>query len=138
MLNHGLFSKATGIANGILSRLQKAFNEHSPSKATRKIFKNLMIGSELGLEDEEQNLYNKTDKIASKVLSGFSKEGQIGLDYLANADAKTSSKYNSSLGSAKGSAYVLNLDNKLILDGEVIYSNQKTVGAKKGLQYQFS
>ena len=37
-----LFSKATSIANGILSRLKKAFDIHSPSKKTRAIFKNVM------------------------------------------------------------------------------------------------
>ena len=37
-----LFSKASSIANGILSRLKKAFDIHSPSKKTRAIFKNVM------------------------------------------------------------------------------------------------
>lgn len=37
-----LFAKATGIANGILSRLKKSFDIHSPSKKTREIFKNVM------------------------------------------------------------------------------------------------
>lgn len=63
-----LFEKASGIANGILNRLRKAFDEHSPSKKTREIFKNLMKGSELGLKDEEKNLYKQTDRIASNVL----------------------------------------------------------------------
>lgn len=38
----GLFAKAKGIADGILSRLRKAFDIHSPSRETRKIFKNVM------------------------------------------------------------------------------------------------
>lgn len=38
----GLFSKATSIASGILSRLKKAFDIHSPSRKTREIFKNVM------------------------------------------------------------------------------------------------
>lgn len=37
-----LYSKASGIANGILSRLKKAFDIHSPSKKTKQIFKNVM------------------------------------------------------------------------------------------------
>ncbi len=37
-----LFTKATGIANGILSRLKTAFDIHSPSKKTKGIFKNVM------------------------------------------------------------------------------------------------
>lgn len=37
-----LFAKATGIANGILSRLKKSFDIHSPSRKTKAIFKNVM------------------------------------------------------------------------------------------------
>lgn len=37
-----LYSKASGIANGILSRLKQAFDIHSPSRKTREIFKNVM------------------------------------------------------------------------------------------------
>lgn len=37
-----LFAKASGIANGVLSRLKKAFDIHSPSRKTREIFENVM------------------------------------------------------------------------------------------------
>ena len=37
-----LYAKASGIANGILSRLKKSFDIHSPSRKTREIFKNVM------------------------------------------------------------------------------------------------
>ncbi len=37
-----LFAKASGIANGILTRLKKAFDIHSPSRKTKEIFKNVM------------------------------------------------------------------------------------------------
>lgn len=66
-----LFSKASSIANGILSRLRKAFDEHSPSKETRKIFRYLMQGAELGLEDERKNLTAEVDKISKEALKGF-------------------------------------------------------------------
>lgn len=62
-----LYSKASGIANGILSRLKKSFDIHSPSKETKKIFENVMKGAEIGLEDEEQNLYNEVNSIADKM-----------------------------------------------------------------------
>lgn len=67
-----LFAKATGIAEGILSRLRKAFDIHSPSKKTRAIFKNVMKGSELGIEDEEKNLLAQVDNLANKVNGSFS------------------------------------------------------------------
>lgn len=66
-----LFSKATSIANGVLSRLKKAFDEHSPSRETRKIFKYLMQGAELGLDDERKNLNAEIDKISKEALKGF-------------------------------------------------------------------
>lgn len=67
----GLFEKASGIANGILSRLKAAFDIHSPSRETRKIFQHVMKGAELGLKDEESNLYSQTDDIAENVMEGF-------------------------------------------------------------------
>lgn len=66
-----LFAKATGIANGILSRLRSAFDIHSPSKETRKIFENVMKGAELGLEDEESKLNKEVDKISQGMKDKF-------------------------------------------------------------------
>ena len=37
-----LWARASNIANGILSRLKKAFDIHSPSRKTKAIFKNVM------------------------------------------------------------------------------------------------
>ena len=66
-----LFAKAQGIADGILSRLKKSFDIHSPSKKTRNIFRDVMKGSELGLEDEEKNIYKQVQKISKGILSKF-------------------------------------------------------------------
>lgn len=66
-----LFAKANNIADGILSRLKKSFDIHSPSKKTRAIFQNVMKGSELGLKDEEKNLYNQIRKISKGILNKF-------------------------------------------------------------------
>lgn len=74
-----LFSKATSIANGILSRLRKAFDEHSPSKETRKIFKYLMQGAELGLDDERKNLNAEAEKIAKETLNNL-KMSNLGIN----------------------------------------------------------
>ena len=66
-----LFAKATGIADGILSRLKKSFDIHSPSKETRDIFQNVMKGAELGLEDERKRLNKQVDTIASQMKTNF-------------------------------------------------------------------
>lgn len=68
----GLFSKATGIADGILSRLKKSFDIHSPSRETRDIFQNVMKGAELGLEDEQTKLNEQVDTIANQMKTNFS------------------------------------------------------------------
>lgn len=66
-----LFKKATGIADGILSRLRKTFDINSPSKETRDIFRYVMKGAELGLEDERKSLNSEIDKISKEALDNF-------------------------------------------------------------------
>lgn len=67
-----LYSKASGIADGILSRLRKSFDIHSPSRETRSIFQNVMKGAELGLEDEQKTLNKQVDDIANQMKANFS------------------------------------------------------------------
>lgn len=66
-----LFAKASSIAEGILGRLKKSFDIHSPSRQTRDIFQNVMKGAELGLEDEESRLYKEIDNISNDLLNRF-------------------------------------------------------------------
>lgn len=67
-----LWAKASNIADGILSRLRKSFDIHSPSRETRDIFQNVMKGAELGLEDEQKKLNKQVDDITSKMKTSFS------------------------------------------------------------------
>lgn len=66
-----LFAKASSIAEGILGRLKKSFDIHSPSRKTRDIFQNVMKGAELGLEDEESRIYREIDNISNDLLNRF-------------------------------------------------------------------
>lgn len=66
-----LFAQASTIADGILGRLKKAFDIHSPSRETRSIFKNVMKGAELGLNDEKKSLYKEMDSISNDLLNKF-------------------------------------------------------------------
>ena len=68
-----LFQKASSIANGILSRLRSAFDINSPSRKTREIFRYVMKGAELGISDEENNLYSQTGDVAGNIMDKFSK-----------------------------------------------------------------
>lgn len=72
-----LFAKASGIANGVLTRLKTAFDIHSPSKKTRKIFKYAMEGAELGLEDEKDTLLKQVDDISKSVIAKMNKAVSI-------------------------------------------------------------
>lgn len=72
-----LFAKASNIAEGILNRLKKSFDIHSPSKKTKKIFKQMMQGGELGIEDEEDKLYKQVDTLSDKMNK---KLANIGFD----------------------------------------------------------
>lgn len=66
-----LFAKATGIADGILSRLRKSFDIHSPSRKMREIFNYVMEGGELGIEDEQEALYKQMEEVAKGVQKQF-------------------------------------------------------------------
>lgn len=66
-----LFAKATGIAEGILSRLKKSFDIHSPSRKMREIFNYVMEGGELGIEDEKETLYKQMEEVAKGVQKQF-------------------------------------------------------------------
>ena len=70
-----LYAKATGIADGILGRLKKAFDIHSPSRKVRKIFNFVMEGAEAGIEDKEDALYNKIKGMSTNALEKFQQLG---------------------------------------------------------------
>ncbi len=68
-----LFAKASSIANGILSNLRKAFDIHSPSKKTRKIFDYVMEGGEIAIEKGSKKMYNQINSLSDTLLSKFNK-----------------------------------------------------------------
>lgn len=69
----GLYGKARAIATGVLERLRSSFDICSPSKKTRKIFRQVMQGAEIGLEDETPALMKQTSSLAENVLQRFQK-----------------------------------------------------------------
>lgn len=75
-----LFEKASNIATGVLSRLKKAFDIHSPSRETRKIFQFVGEGGVLGLEDTEKELYKKIEEISANALQKFRNLSKVSID----------------------------------------------------------
>lgn len=67
-----LYDKAESIANNIIHKLRKAFDEHSPSKVTKKIFRYVMDGGIIGLSEKEKEMYSKVGNIAEKIKNLFS------------------------------------------------------------------
>ena len=66
-----LFSQASSIAGGIISRLRKSFDINSPSKVMRKLFGYVGEGAVLGLKDEESAINKEVDKIAESTIGAF-------------------------------------------------------------------
>ena len=88
----GLFAKASGIADGILSRLKKSFDIHSPSRETEKIFKNVMLGAEKGLEEETNALNKQIDNITNDLMNRFRTIDNVNMGGI-NADINDSQKF---------------------------------------------
>lgn len=64
-----LFAKASSIADSVIGTISKVFQIGSPSKVMRKIFRWVVEGGEIGIDDEANTLYKEIDNISDKVLS---------------------------------------------------------------------
>lgn len=60
-----LYAKADSITNNIISRLRQAFDIHSPSRVTRKIFTQVVDGGIVGTKEEAPKLYKTAEDTAS-------------------------------------------------------------------------
>lgn len=71
-----LYAKATSIANGVIARMNKALDIHSPSRVTRRMFQYVDEGAIYGLKDKEQELYSQGEKLgvgtAAAISRGYS------------------------------------------------------------------
>lgn len=76
-----LFDKACDIAGGFINTFKSMFDEHSPSRVFRKIFKYTIEGGKNGVDDEAPKLYKQADDVSStftkRMQSGVSADGLI-------------------------------------------------------------
>ncbi|MBR5796555.1 MAG: hypothetical protein IKY26_10455 [Erysipelotrichaceae bacterium] len=114
-----LFQKAKDLADGILSRLRKTFDINSPSRKTREIFRYLMEGCELGLEDEKAHLLGLVDSVSNSVLDRMYDVGNVDKMFMAKQYHLYSSANSASVSelnrraSAKGIIHTtLNIDGR--------------------------
>lgn len=77
-----LYAKIANQADTVLSIYKKHWDEHSPSKATKKIFKFLISGGELGFDEETPKLYRQTEKIADTIKDKLS--NKISADFIVS------------------------------------------------------
>ena len=76
-----LFYKAAEIAGGFINTFKKMFNINSPSRVFKKIFKYVIEGGEVGVDDEAPKLYKQADDVAStftkRMQAGVSADGLV-------------------------------------------------------------
>lgn len=63
-----LLAKAAGIADGVISKIRKIFDINSPSRVMRKIFRQVIEGGEIGVDDETPSLISKGKSAAEKFI----------------------------------------------------------------------
>lgn len=76
-----LYAKMSNVAGNVLNTLRKVFDIHSPSKKTKEIFRYVMQGGEIAIEDEESNLYKQAEVLGNtfskKLKDSVSADGLV-------------------------------------------------------------
>lgn len=128
-----VFRAVNSFAGGILARLKAGLQEQSPSKASRQYGEWLIEGLNLGIDDEKQNALNNIGDLGDDIIDKM--KNAVNIQTGKMAFSGTAGSVNQIL-TATGTTTVIN-ENKLLLDGDVVYENQKKVSARKNLQTQF-
>ena len=129
----GVLSKVSSLTADIISRFQQGFDEHSPSKRTKQYGKWLDEGLQIGIEEESDKVLNSVDNLSDDIVDRM--KNAVNIQTGKMAFSGTAGSVNQIL-TATGTTTVIN-ENKLLLDGDVVYENQKKVSARKNLQTQF-
>ena len=129
----GVLGKVSNLASDIMSRFQQGFDEHSPSKRTKQYGKWLDEGLQIGIEEESDKVLNSVDNLSDDIVDRM--KNAVNIQTGKMAFSGTAGSVNQIL-TATGTTTVVN-ENKLLLDGDVVYENQKKVTARKNLQTQF-
>ena len=130
---NNIFAAVTGFAGSILATLRKGLKENSPSKASKQYGEWLLEGLNVGINNEKNDVLNNIDNFSDDILNRMSNAVNVQTGKMAFSG--TSGTVNQIL-TATGTTTVVN-ENKLLLDGDVVYENQKKVTARKNLQTQF-
>lgn len=126
--------KIKGFAGGITKGFKKALGIASPSKVFKKEAKWIPVGVGIGIEENTDEAIKGIDKLSDSMVNRM--QQAVSLEAGKVSFSGTGGTVSQIL-TANGTTTVVN-DNKMYLDGDLVYENQKTVEAKKNLQTQFS
>ena len=127
------FRAVSSFANKLLGALKSGLNEQSPSKASKQYGEWLLEGLNIGIDNEKKDVLDNIEDFSDDVVNRMA--SAVNMQAGKMAFSGTSGTVNQIL-TATGTTTVIN-ENKLLLDGDVVYENQKKVSAKKDLQTQF-
>lgn len=128
-----LFNNMFTLGQNLLSTFKSSLKENSPSKATKQFGEWLIEGFNVGVEEEENDVLKNIEDFGDDVLNKM--QNAVNIQTGKMSFSGTTGSVNQIL-TATGTTTVVN-ENKLLLDGDVVYENQKKVVARKNLQTQF-
>lgn len=126
-----ILQRITSLGQDILRSLNKSFQNASPSKATRKIFQNVMKGMMVGIDREENNLFDKVDDVFSRLKSAMVFNG-MGIESSVSTGNIYNRAYNTIPVSVNGT-YTSNV----LVDGEILATTVNRVDTRRNLQYGY-
>jgi len=130
-----IWSKISGWCDTIVRNIKNFFGIHSPSTLFRdEVGKMLPQGLAIGIEADTDKALKAIDKMDNSLMDKMSKSIEFSRSGIATSGINGTVNQIISAKSREN----ININNKLELDGEVVYENQKTVTSKKNLQYSFA
>ena len=127
--------KIRSFANGIIDGMKSALGIHSPSTKFRDLVgKFIPQGIAVGIEADTSKALNAINNMDKSLIDEMSKSVLLNKNGIAVSGVNGTVNQILSANAREN----ININNKLELDGEVVYENQKTVTSKKNLQYSFA
>ena len=107
-----LYNAGTNLVKGFLKRITGGLEEHSPSKAMKRIFGLAIEGGEIGVEDESPKLYKQADKTATGFLKRFSPKPEVSA-IVAKMKAAVAAQHTAIAPAAEASAFAFTQASKI-------------------------
>ena len=106
-----LYEAGTNLVKGFLKRITGGLEEHSPSKAMKRIFGLAIEGGEIGVEDEAPSLYKQADKTAAGFLKRFSPKLDVSA-MVAKMKAAVAAQHSAVAPAAEAAAFAFTQSSK--------------------------